>query len=76
MWFDFRYIDPDGVKREYTYTSGIPCDKNNQDSEIGASSNNEGYIDYTNNKYIFPNGKEIDLDNMVKNRARRPIYRN
>lgn len=69
----YGYIDPDGVRREYSYTSGILCNKKNEDSEAGAS---EGYIDYTNNKYVFPNGQEIDLDNMVKNRARRPLYRN
>lgn len=69
----YGYIDPDGVRREYTYSSGSPCDKN-RDSEVGAT--NEGYIDYTNNKYIAPNGQEIDLQGMVKNRARRPVYRN
>lgn len=44
-----------------------------QDAETQAS---EGYIDYTNNKYVFANGATIDLDNMVRNRARKPVYRN
>lgn len=30
----YGYIDPDGVKREYTYTSGLPC-------EIGEDNENE-----------------------------------
>ncbi|CAH1401895.1 unnamed protein product [Nezara viridula] len=70
----YGYYDPDGVRREYTYSSGIPCEKKDQDSIIGAT--NEGYIDYTNNKYVLPNGQEVALDSMAKNKARRPIYRN
>ncbi|BET01397.1 Hypothetical protein NTJ_14213 [Nesidiocoris tenuis] len=69
----YGYVDPDGVRREYTYSSGIPCDKTQEDAETQAS---EGYIDYTNNKYVFANGATIDLDNMVRNRARKPVYRN
>uniref|UniRef100_A0A146LPI5 Uncharacterized protein n=3 Tax=Lygus hesperus TaxID=30085 RepID=A0A146LPI5_LYGHE len=68
----YGYVDPDGVRREFTYSSGIPCDKN-RDSETQAS---EGYIDYTNNKYVFPNGETIDINSMVRNRARKPVYRN
>ncbi|XP_014276465.1 putative uncharacterized protein DDB_G0290521 [Halyomorpha halys] len=70
----YGYYDPDGVRREYTYSSGIPCEKRDQDSIVGAT--NEGYIDYTNNKYVLPNGQEVALDNMGKNKARRPVYRN
>lgn len=70
----YGYVDPDGVRREYTYSSGIPCDKaQNQEVE------SEGYIDYQNNKYVLPNGDAIDLNSMVKNRARKPagqLYRN
>lgn len=73
----YGYYDPDGVKREYSYQTGIPCDKAAEAEQ--AASNNEGYIDYTSNTYVFPNGDEIDLDDMVKNRARKPAgtkYRN
>ncbi|XP_014252162.1 putative uncharacterized protein DDB_G0294196 [Cimex lectularius] len=69
----YGYIDPDGVRREYSYSSGIPCEKRDSETE---ASNNEGYIDYTNNMYVFPNGDKINLDNMVRNRARKPVYRN
>ncbi len=26
-----RYVDPDGVRREFSYVSGNPCDPNNPD---------------------------------------------
>merc|ERR1719461_2618390 len=29
----YGYIDPDGVKREYTYTSGLPCTGDEEESE-------------------------------------------
>ncbi|RZF49040.1 hypothetical protein LSTR_LSTR016850, partial [Laodelphax striatellus] len=74
----YGYIDPDGVRREYSYSSGIPCDPaaSKSDNEQAGSSNNEGYIDYQNNRYVLPNGDSVDLDKMVKNRARKPVYRN
>lgn len=70
----YGYVDPDGLRREYTYSSGIPCDKTQGNQEVES----EGYIDYQNNKYVLPNGDAIDLNNMVKNRARKPapVYRN
>ena len=66
----YGYYDPDGVKREYTYQTGIPCVKEQENEE---AESNHGYIDYTNNKYVLPNGDEIDLEAMVKNRARKPV---
>lgn len=68
----YGYVDPDGVRREFTYESGIPCDKREPDRQ----ETNEGYIDYSNNRYVFPNGEAVDLENMVKNKARKPNYRN
>lgn len=68
----YGYYDPDGVKREYTYQTGIPCLPKTQESEEPAV--NQGFVDYTNNKYVLPNGDEIDLEAMVKNRARKPNY--
>ncbi|XP_054272263.1 uncharacterized protein LOC128992621 isoform X2 [Macrosteles quadrilineatus] len=74
----YGYIDPDGTRREYTYSTGIPCDREKEkDSQNQAS---EGYIDYAENKYVLPSGETIDLNKMVKNRARKPVqntqYRN
>ncbi|XP_049845868.1 uncharacterized protein LOC126298553 [Schistocerca gregaria] len=70
----YGYIDPDGVRREYTYNSGIPCDKNRQSENSG-----EGFIDYQSNQYVLPNGDSVDLDSVSKNKARKqipPTYRN
>ena len=27
----YGYIDPEGVKREYSYTSGLPCEEGEED---------------------------------------------
>lgn len=67
----YGYIDPDGNRREYSYTSGIPCNRNKEQDEEASDTN--GYIDYTNNRYVMPNGDSIDLSSMVKNRARKPV---
>jgi len=43
----YGYIDPDGVKREYTYTSGLPCDigeGNDLDNELD-NNNVEDTVD-------------------------------
>lgn len=29
----YGYVDPDGVKREYSYESGNPCDKTAEEEE-------------------------------------------
>ena len=71
----YGYTDPDGLRREYTYTSGNPCDK---EEEERRKQNKEGFIDYGNNKYVLPNGDAVDIESLVKNKARKPapIYRN
>lgn len=83
----YGYVDPEGVKREYAYESGVPCDKNRnplQPSDAaGAASSSAvqeaqasdtfGYIDYTKNQYVMANGQTINLNGMVKNRARKPV---
>ncbi|XP_063241063.1 uncharacterized protein LOC134541499 [Bacillus rossius redtenbacheri] len=69
----YGYVDPDGVKREYSYSSGIPCDKDKE-------RESEGFIDYQNNKYVLANGDTVDLQGSIKNKGRRPApvnsYRN
>ncbi|XP_001948708.1 uncharacterized protein LOC100162898 [Acyrthosiphon pisum] len=86
----YGYVDPEGVKREYSYQSGIPCDKDRrpltapqqQQSGAGSSAVQEaqasdtyGYIDYTKNQYVMANGQTINLNGMAKNRARKPVVR-
>lgn len=73
----YGYVDPEGVKREYSYTSGIPCGKGQQTAaaagpEAQASDAAHGYIDYANNRYVMADGQTVDLNGMAKNRARRP----
>lgn len=86
----YGYIDPEGVKREYSYQSGIPCDKDRlplkapqqQQQGSGSSAVQEaqasdtyGYIDYTKNQYVMANGQTINLNGMARNRARKPVVR-
>ncbi|XP_015116378.1 proline-, glutamic acid- and leucine-rich protein 1 [Diachasma alloeum] len=69
----YGYIDPDGIRREYTYETGIKCDADQEDEE-----EQNGFVDYSENKLVLPSGKTIDLSSMGKKQARRPgpIYRN
>lgn len=86
----YGYVDPEGVKREYSYQSGVPCDKNRQPltspapgqgpqssavQEAQASDKSYGYIDYSRNQYVMANGQTIALNGMAKNRARKPVVR-
>lgn len=82
----YGYVDPEGVKREYSYQSGIPCDKNRKtiqpSTRAGMSAVQEaqasdtyGYIDYTKNQYVMANGNTINLNGMARNRARKPVAR-
>lgn len=63
----YGYVDPDGIKREYNYETGIKCDPNNRNH--GDEGELDGYIDYQENKMILPNGVKIDINS--KNKARR-----
>ncbi|XP_025206465.1 uncharacterized protein LOC112602551 [Melanaphis sacchari] len=85
----YGYVDPEGVKREYSYQSGVLCDKDRRplsgsQREQGAgssavqeaqASDTYGYIDYTKNQYVMANGQTINLNGMAKNRARKPVVR-
>lgn len=62
----YGYVDPDGLKREYNYETGIPCDKTKEDQS------EKGFIDYQENKAVLPNGITIDLNAMGK-KSKRPF---
>lgn len=62
----YGYVDPDGVKREYNYETGIPCDRTKEQQD------EKGFIDYQENKAVLPNGITIDLAAMGK-KSRRPF---
>ncbi|KZC13592.1 hypothetical protein WN55_05144 [Dufourea novaeangliae] len=66
----YGYIDPDGIRREYTYETGIRCDEEQRDEE------ENGFVDYQENKLVLPDGKTIDLSSMGKKQARRPRFSN
>lgn len=73
----YGYVDPDGMKREYTYETGIACDPNKKNSEEDEIA--DGYIDYQNQEMVLPNGDRIDLSHIGKNKGRKPagtVYRN
>ncbi|KAJ2951126.1 hypothetical protein O0L34_g5515 [Tuta absoluta] len=62
----YGYVDPDGVKREYNYETGIECDKSKEQKD------EKGFIDYEGNKAVLPNGITIDLNAMGK-KSKRPF---
>lgn len=66
----YGYVDPDGMKREYTYETGIACDPNKKNSEEDEIA--DGYIDYQNQEMVLANGDRIDLGNLGKNKGRKP----
>lgn len=61
----YGYVDPDGLKREYNYETGIACDKAKEEQE------EKGYIDYQENRAVLPNGITLDLSAMGK-KSKRP----
>ncbi|XP_072754863.1 LOW QUALITY PROTEIN: uncharacterized protein [Anoplolepis gracilipes] len=65
----YGYIDPDGLRREYTYETGIKCDEEQREEE-----EDNGFVDYQENKLVLPDGKTIDLSSMGKKQARRPQF--
>ncbi|XP_078052288.1 uncharacterized protein LOC144478353 [Augochlora pura] len=64
----YGYIDPDGIRREYSYETGIRCDEDQREED------ENGFVDYQENKLVLPDGKTIDLSNMGKKQARRPRF--
>ncbi|BFF89088.1 mediator of RNA polymerase II transcription subunit 15 [Drosophila madeirensis] len=72
----YGYIDPDGNKREYNYETGIRCDPNARDNDEELQEN--GFINYEENRAVLPNGLEIDMTQLGKKKSKRPssIYRN
>ncbi|CAL7939345.1 unnamed protein product [Xylocopa violacea] len=65
----YGYIDPDGIRREYTYETGIKCDEEQREED-----EENGFVDYQENKLVLPDGKTIDLSSMGKKQTRRPRF--
>ncbi|KAM7362192.1 uncharacterized protein ACRADG_012987 [Cochliomyia hominivorax] len=72
----YGYVDPDGNKREYHYETGIKCDPNKRNDEVDLQDN--GFINYEENRAVLPNGIEIDMSQLGKKKSKRPgvNYRN
>ncbi|XP_075144933.1 uncharacterized protein LOC142219986 [Haematobia irritans] len=72
----YGYIDPDGNKREYHYETGIKCDPNKRGEADEYQDN--GFVNYDDNKAVLPNGIEIDMNQLGKKKSKRPgvNYRN
>lgn len=68
----YGYVDPDGNKREYQYETGIKCDPNTRETEDEQQENNNGFINYEENKAVLPNGIEIDMSQLGKKKSKRP----
>lgn len=69
-------MDPDGLKREYNYETGILCDPNKRDQEEDdvedGPRQNDAYVDYQENQMVLASGQRISLDGIGKNKSRRP----
>ena len=73
----YGYIDPDGVKREYTYTSGLPCDVGDDDDlqNIDGDNNVEDPVDPRERFRQTQNEQLTDAQIPQAARPRRPIQR-
>lgn len=70
----YGYIDPEGMRREYTYVTGNPCDPNAPkvaNPEDPESLVPGGYYDYERDVYVTPEGQEVQLSLKRKGGHRR-----
>ena len=56
----YGYIDPDGVKREYSYTSGLTCDVDDENNDLDNLENN--VVDTVDPKERFRQTQNEQLD--------------
>ncbi|XP_033212251.1 uncharacterized protein LOC117169850 [Belonocnema kinseyi] len=66
----YGYVDPDGLRREYTYETGNKCEEEEQQQDDILNT----FVDYQENKLVLPSGKTIDLSTMGKKQLRRPQF--
>jgi len=74
----YGYIDPEGVKREYTYTSGLPCEVGDDDLDlqnIDGDVNIEDPVDPRERFRQTQNEQLTDAQIPAAARPRRPIQR-
>ncbi len=79
--FRYGYVDPLGKIREFTYQSGTPCDPKTKQpikqptarSFSGVSptrASKTGYFDYSDNRFVLPDGRRVKVVVNKANRAR------
>jgi hypothetical protein len=77
----YGYVDPKGEIREFKYSSGVACDpitkrafgtsaaSKRLDKQIKKKPK-KGYFDYSDNKFVLPDGRRVKVVVNKKNRAR------
>jgi len=74
----YGYIDSNGEKREYSYSSGVRCDPDTRKVKVNSSGdrdlNGKGYFDYGANKFVLPNGRRVTVVVNQRNKARGAKY--
>jgi len=74
----YGYIDPEGVKREYTYTSGLPCSEDDDEADLQNLDSEINIEDPVDPKERFRQTVSEQLSEEqipVAARPRRPIQR-
>lgn len=78
----YGYIDPDGVKREYSYTSGLPCDPEEGENSLQDLEASQDVVDTVDPRERFRQTQNEQLNNnqipeirqkQIANRKRLPI---
>lgn len=71
----YGYIDPDGVKREYTYTSGLPCETGDEDDLQSLNSEDIDVADPVDPRERFRQTQQEQLSPSQIPEAARPRQR-
>lgn len=68
-------MDPRGEIREFSYQSGVPCDPASKaraakKGQQPTRASKTGYYDYSDNKFVLPDGRRVKVVVNKANRAR------
>ena len=70
----YGYVDPSGIRREFTYVSGNKCDPNNPDGLLPDGSPiplNDQFLQQTQEQQLG----QAELEKLALNRRRQPVQR-
>jgi len=74
----YGYTDSFGEPREYSYSSGVRCDPETRKVKVSDArthgTNGHGYFDYTQNKFVMPDGRRVRVVVNQGNKARGRRY--